>query len=191
MIRAVTFDLDGVYFASDSFSKFKQALGITNFDDNDMFAFKTGKLSEIEFWNKVRSQFNLNQTDTEISQLLADSYQLNQNVVDTVKKVRSLGIKTCLCTNNFPTRINALQDKFHFLDDFDVKVFSYQTGAVKPDLKIFQVLVGQSGCQPGEIIFADDKEANVISARSLGVNAFIYTDFTDFISRLQQFGLAI
>lgn len=190
MIKAITFDLDGVYFTGDSFSKFKQSLGITNFDDNDMFAFKRGELSEADFWNKVRSQYNLNQTDSEISQLLAASYQVNQNVVDTVKKVRSKGIKTCICTNNFPTRINTLNQKFNFLSDFDVKVFSCQIGAVKPDPQIFQALIGQSGCLPSEIIFADDKQENVDAAKSLGINAFLYTGFDDFVLKLENLGVS-
>ena len=191
MIKAVTFDLDGVYFTADSFPNFKQSLGIDNFDDNLMTSFKKGELSEADFWNQTRRQLNLSLTDDQISQLLADSYQVNQNVVDNVKKVRNLGIKTCICTNNFPTRINALDKKFGFLSDFEVKVFSFQIGAIKPNPKIFQALIAQSSCLPSEIFYADDKQANVDSALSLGINAILYTDFNDFVTHLQNLGVAI
>lgn len=189
MIKAVTFDLDGVYFTSESFSKFKQLIGISNFDDNLMTKFKTGELSEDQFWNFVRSSLGVTLNNDQIFRLLADSYQVNQNVVDTVKKVRELGIKTCICTNNFPTRINALDQKFHFLSDFDVKVFSFQVGVVKPDPKIFQTLITQSSYLPSEIFYADDKQANVDSALSLGINAFVYTGFENFILKLKDLGV--
>jgi len=120
---------------------------------------------------------------------MADCYEVNQSVLDTVRKVRKLGLKTCICTNNFPTRINTLNHKFNFLSDFDVQVFSYQVGAVKPDLKIFQALIDQSGCLASEIFYADDKQVNVDSAQSLGINTHIYTDFDNFISHLNRLGI--
>jgi putative hydrolase of the HAD superfamily len=154
-----------------------------------MTQFKKGELSENQFWDLTRQEFNLKLSNQEIAQLLAASYSVNQNVVDTVKKVRNLGIKTCICTNNFPTRINALNQKFNFLTDFDVHVFSYEVGAVKPDLKIFQALINQSGRLPSEIIFADDKQTNIDSALSLGINAFQYTDFENFVIELNKSGV--
>lgn len=191
MIKAVTFDLDGVYFTSESFSNFKKSLGVHNFNDDAMAQFKRGEISEDKFWDLTRQEFDIKLSNQEISELLADSYSVNQNVVDVVKKVRNLGIKTCICTNNFPTRINSLDNKFNFLNDFDVQIFSYQVGAMKPDLKIFQSLIEKSEYQPSEIIFADDKQANVDAALSLGINAFLYTNFDAFIKQLQYLGLVI
>ncbi|OGL52201.1 hypothetical protein A3K55_00040 [Candidatus Shapirobacteria bacterium RBG_13_44_7] len=197
MIRAVTFDLDGVYFTEDSFQTFKANFPKNTTDQNlidhvlsksdEITQSKQEILTEDQYWNYVRSQLGVSTSNKEISKLLADSYQVNPNVVDIVKKTRNLGVKTCICTNNFPTRINALQDKFHFLDDFDVQIFSYQVNATKPDPKIFQALINQSDCQPNEIVFADDKEANVISAQSLGINAFIYQGFDHFLDKLRSF----
>jgi putative hydrolase of the HAD superfamily len=201
MIKAVTFDLDGVYFTENSFQDFKNNLPkkITDevevnrvlFKSDEILAFKRGELSEDQFWDFVRSSLGVTLNNDQIFQLLADNYQVNQNVVDTVKKVRKLGIKTCICTNNFPTRINALDQKFNFLSDFDVKVFSYQVNAVKPDPKILRALIDQSACDPSEIFYADDKQANVDSALSLGINAILYTDFNGFVAQLRKLGVAI
>lgn len=190
MIKAITFDLDGVYFTSESFSNFKKSLGVDSFNDDAMTQFKRGEISEDKFWNLTRQELNIKLSNQEISRVLADSYSVNQNVVDTVKKVRSLGIKTCICTNNFPTRINTLNKKFNFLNDFDVQIFSYQIAATKPDPKIFQALIEKSGCRPNEIIFADDKQENVDSAKSLGINAFLYEGFDSFVSEIQKLGIA-
>ncbi|HWS49217.1 MAG TPA: HAD family phosphatase [Candidatus Methanoperedens sp.] len=191
MIKAITFDLDGVYFSSESFSNFKKSLKIDNFNDNHMTQFKKGELSEDQFWNLTSQEFNLKLSKEEIFKALADAYTTNQDVVDTVRKVRKLGIKTCICTNNFPTRINALNRKFMFLNDFDVQVFSYQVGAIKPEAKIFQTLIEKSACQPSEIIFADDKQSNVDAALSLNINAFLYKGFPDFLSKTKQLGVML
>lgn len=201
MIKAVVFDLDGVYFTQESIDAFIKNFPkkITDPDrmlyvlakSDEMAKFKKGILSETDYWSYVQTEFGAKISLDEISQLYMDSYKVNPSVVDVVKKVRKLGIKTCICTNNYPTRINALDKKFNFLNDFDVQVFSYHVGAMKPDLKIFETLIEKSGCQPNEIIFADDKQSNVDAALSLGINAFLFTSFDKFILQLQQLGIAI
>ncbi len=194
MIKAVTFDLDGVYFTGDSFKKFKNIfLEYTSDQDlidyvlaksEEMLNFKMGIMSEADYWAYVNNSFGINYSLDQFKKLLADSYSVNQNVVNTVQGIRKLGIKTCICTNNFSTRINALDQKISFLPDFDIQILSYQIGAIKPDPEIFQALINQSGCLPTEIIFADDKEANVLSAQALGINAFVYQDFGHFIDKI-------
>lgn len=196
MIKAITFDLDGVYFTEDSFKNFKSNFPKNTTDQNlvdhvlaksdEMMNFKRGILTETQYWDFVNQSFGQSLSLDVITNLLMDSYSVNQNVVDYVKKVRSEGIKTCICTNNFPTRINALNKKFNFLSDFDVQVFSYEVGSVKPDLKIFQTLIEISGVFPEEIFYADDKEANVEAAKSLGINAIVFTNFEDFVKSLTQ-----
>ncbi|MFA5026223.1 MAG: HAD family phosphatase [Candidatus Shapirobacteria bacterium] len=199
MIKAITFDLDGVYFTQNSIDAFIQNFPkkITDPDrmvyvlakSDEMSKFKKGIISEVDYWSYVQQEFDTKISLEEISQLFMDSYQVNPNVVEIVKKVRKLGIKTCICTNNYPTRINALNKKFNFLNNFDVQVFSYQVATMKPDIEIFQSLVEKSGCQPNEIIFADDKQSNVDAALSLDINAFLYTNFPDFLEKLLILGV--
>lgn len=201
MIKAVVFDLDGVYFTQGSIESFlsnfpkkatdKEYILHVLAKSDEMAKFKKGIISEEEYWSYVRKEFGSNPSLLEISKLYMDSYKTDPGVVITVKKVHSLGIKTCICTNNYPTRINALNQKFNFLNDFDIHVFSYEVGAMKPDPKIFQTLIEKSGCLPGEIIFADDKQSNVDAALSLGINAFLYTSFEDFLFQLRSLGLEI
>jgi putative hydrolase of the HAD superfamily len=198
MVKAITFDLDGVYFTENSFSRFKNSLPVSDLTKLDflsksesMMSFKRGELTEDQFWDIARQEIGIDLSNQQIFELMYQAYEVNQDVVDYVKKVRSQGIKTCICTNNFPTRINAVGKKFDFLSDFDVQVFSYEVGSVKPDPKIFQTLIDRSEVLPEEIFYADDKEANVISAKSLGINAIVYTTFEDFVQKLQSFSIIV
>lgn len=191
MIKAITFDLDGVCFTEESFKKFKSIFPTNNSDpdfvehvlkkSDEMMSFKKGTMSEADYWNYVNNSFGQSLSLDQITNLLIEAYSVNQNVVDYVKKVRSEGIKTCICTNNFPTRINALSKKFNFLSDFDVQIFSYQVGFNKPDPKIFQSLIDKSGVLPSELFYADDNQSCVDSAKSLGINAIVYTTFDNFV----------
>lgn len=199
MIKAITFDLDGVYFTEDSFKKLKSIFPTNNSNpdfvehvlkkSDEVMNFKKGIMSETDYWNFVNQSFGQNLSIEQITNLLMEAYSVNQNVVDYVKKVRSEGVKTCICTNNFPTRINALNKKFNFLSDFDVQVFSYDVGINKPDTKIFQTLIEKSGVLPSELFYADDNQGCVDSAISVGINAITYTNFENFTIELVKLGV--
>mgnify|MGYP001604270730 FL=1 len=186
MVKAITFDLDGVYFTAESFSRF-----VNKFPDpgkamqtlkksQEMANFKLGKTTENDYWDYVRKELGAPYSNEEIFSMLRDSYETNPLVREFLLEIRSRGIKTCICTNNFVTRIRELDQKFDFLKDFDVKVISCEIGVAKPGTEIFEELVRQAGCEAGEIIYADDNEGSYKSALGVGIKAFLYTDFEDF-----------
>jgi HAD superfamily hydrolase (TIGR01509 family) len=100
-------------------------------------------------------------TNEEIYTKLRESYEINERVEQLAKKLRQKGYKTGICSNNFPSRIRELENKFHFLENFDVHVFSFEVGVMKPDSRIFQVLIDKSGVGPNQIIYSDDKEDKI------------------------------
>jgi putative hydrolase of the HAD superfamily len=185
MIKAVTFDLDGVYFTAESFPRFvncfldpEKAMQVLK-KSNEMADFKLGKMSEKDYWDYVRKELAVPYSNEEIFTMLRDSYEVNQQVRDFELEICARGIKTCICTNNFVTRIRELNKKFDFLKDFDVKVISCEVGVAKPGKEIFEELVRQACCEASEIIYADDNESSYKSALSVGINAFLYTSFED------------
>lgn len=62
----------------------------------------------------------------------------------------------------------------------ELKIDVDEVGISKPEKGIFEELVRQAGCEAHEIIYADDNEGSYQSALSVGINAFLYTDFEDF-----------
>lgn len=130
-------------------------------------------------------------TNDEIYKLLRDSYEINPEVRDYVRKARLAGYKTCICTNNFVTRIRKLDRKFSFLADFDVQVFSYEVGVMKPDKAIFEELVVAAGVKAREIVYSDDDGGKLQGAVELGINAFVYENFNQFIDKLVSLGVKV
>lgn len=201
MIKGITFDLDGVYFPNGkaNFIKALDNLGVSEEEAKMVFLksdemnklYKLGKMTDEEFWEFARKEWKLDKSPEELINLLIESYDVDEKVVSVVKDLRKKGCKTLICSNNFPARINGLQKRFGFLDNFDTCVFSYEVGAVKPSEMIFQSLVSKSSLEPQEIAFADDNEDNLNGAKSVGINAFLYRGFDDFLSQLRYLGVGI
>ncbi len=201
MIKVITFDLDGVYFVNGkkNFIKGLGDLGVSEDEAVRVFLksdkmnkeYKTGKINDQEYWRWAIGEWDINESVDEIINLMIEGYEINNEVVEMIRKVRSQGIKTCICSNNFSARIEGLQRRFRFLDDFDVKVFSYEVGKTKPAKEIFEKLILESGVGPEEIVMTDDNEKNIISAKELGIKAFYYDSFEKWLDILNGLGVKV
>ncbi len=201
MIKAITFDLDGVYFINGkaNFIAELEKLNVPREEAERVFLkspemnqlYKTGKMTDSEFWGWAAKEWRLEMTPEELVNLLIKGYERDEAVLETVKKVRENGYKTLICSNNFPARVEGLQKKFGFLDNFDATVISYQIGHPKPNREIFEALVKKAGVRAEEIVFADDNENNLIGAREAGINAFFYENFDQFKEELKKLGVKI
>lgn len=201
MVKAVCFDLDGVYFTGEGKKSFHQALVRLAGDEDkvihilyksvEMLSFVTGGISEPDFWEFCRNYLGIKSSDAELRKLWGAGYEIDTEVRETVLAVREQGILACLCSNNNPARVSVLQEKFNFLSDFDVTIFSYQVGAVKPSKEIFQALIDECGVEPGEIVYSDDNPDRLQGARDLGINTFLFEDFDQFTAELKKLGVQI
>ena len=54
----------------------------------------------------------------------------------------------------------------------------FDLGLLKPDPRIYESMREKLGCAFGEILFIDDKPANVEAAKALGINALVFNDGT-------------
>ena len=199
-IKAIVFDLDGVYFSKGK-AEFLSSLtryGVEEASAKSVFLtsqhmadYKLGKIDDSEFWTWAESQWNTGLSNHELIELMLDGYAIDERVMQLVQAVRRKGYKTLICSNNFPARIQGLERRFGFLQQFDTAVFSYQVHAAKPSTEIFAELLRRSGCQPQEIVYADDKPTALTGAKDLGINTLVYTDFEKYCNDLQAIGVVV
>ena len=200
MIKAICFDLDGVYFVNGKSNFIKNLHANYNISKEDAKAiflksdemnkvYKEGKMTDEEFWSWAIEQWKITASPKDMMDLLIAGYEINPEVVETVKSVRQNGYKTLVCTNNFPARINGLQERFGFLDNFDGAAISYQVGATKPSRKIFETLVDETDAAAEEIVLADDNENNLAGAKEVGIQTFLYENFEQFKDKLVELGV--
>jgi putative hydrolase of the HAD superfamily len=201
MIKAITFDLDGVYFPNGkaNFIKNLDSLGVSESEARRVFlqsdqmnkVYKNGLMTDKDFWAWAAKEWGFTGVWLELPDLMVSGYDVSPEVASIVRGVRENGYKSLICSNNFPARVNGLNNRFKFLEDFDAWVFSFDVGESKPSEKIFRELIKRSGVAPQEIVFADDHEENVTAARKLGITAFVYEGFDKFIDRLRSLGVNV
>lgn len=77
--------------------------------------------------------------------------------------------------SNFPEELHRKSyDTLRFLDDFDGGIFSWKVKCIKPEEKIYRLLLEQYHLKPEECLFYDDTAVNIEAAKKLGINAILF-----------------
>ena len=57
---------------------------------------------------------------------------------------------------------------------FDGEVVSCEEGTVKPEPRIYRILLDRYGLDPAQTLFIDDRAANIAAAREAGIDGFLF-----------------
>jgi glucose-1-phosphatase len=72
---------------------------------------------------------------------------------------------------------------------FEFSFASHLVGMLKPDAEIFHHVVAQLGCPPARILFLDDNQLNVASARAAGMVARRTAGLAEVMAALAEVGV--
>jgi len=90
-------------------------------------------------------------------------------------KLKQHGLLTAILSNIGDDVLASVERTFDWIQRFDVLVWSYQLGIVKPDPAIYRHTLSELGTRPEETLFIDDKRPNVEAAQALGIQAIEYS----------------
>jgi len=101
---------------------------------------------------------------------------INDNIKDLISKYRGNGVKCYLASNNEIYRSDFLKDLLQKENILDGTYFSGYLKVRKENPEFFQKILNDLNTEPSGVYFVDNEEKNVASARSLGINAKLYTE---------------
>lgn len=181
MIKGVILDLDGVYFKnghSNFIANLKDKFGVPEEQakavyrkSTQMMFYKKAKISGQEFWKYAMDEWKIKTTMAKLLDMLFKGYDVNEGAKVVLGKLKANGIKSIVCSDNFKERVEGLDKKFRFKDDFDYCIFSYEYGMMKPELLL--KVVERTHIQPKEILLIDDRQELIDAARHMGFNAMV------------------
>jgi len=196
-IKTIIFDLGGVLLDLDmnacvrsfreiGFLDAQKYLG-AYIQQGIFLEMEEGKLKNEEFFDRFREMsINKNITNEQIAEswckILLDIPDYKLDLLLELRKKHQVFL---LSNTN---RIVAAHYTQHIFtkqglsinDYFDRLYSSYEIGIVKPDPKIFQYLIADSGILPQEALFLDDGEQNILAAKELGFHTYHVTPKEDF-----------
>ena len=109
--------------------------------------------------------------------------------VEVLRDLREGGLTTYALTNWSGEKFDLTFPMFEWLSWFDGIVVSGREGIVKPDPRIFAILLDRYRLEPSSTVYVDDVEANVDAARSAGMAGVLFTGPEGLRSDLRRLGL--
>ena len=76
-----------------------------------------------------------------------------------------------LLSNTDPIHVKYMESKFKFMRYFPKRIYSCDVGASKPSIKIFRAAIKAANAPPERILYIDDIQDYVLTARLIGLNA--------------------
>lgn len=100
-------------------------------------------------------------------------------IEDTAKLLTQLqdaGVPTYALTNFSEEKWEVAKEAFGVLGRFDGEVVSGLERTIKPDEKIYRILLERYDLDPDRTFYTDDVQHNVDGARAVGIDAELFTD---------------
>lgn len=186
-ISFVYFDVGGVIVKdfSDS-NKWSTMLTDMGFKPEDIPAFDkiydefeklvcAGKHHVDELVPRIIKQFSLRvPPDFSMQQYFLDHFDKNIDLWPIVKRL-SHTTKLGLLTGQYPGLLDGIrQAGLLEYDNWDAILDTSKEGINKPNQEIYLRAQDRAGVPPGEILFIDNREKNLVPARSLGWQTYLY-----------------
>ena len=180
--KALLIDMGGVLVEIDWYDNVKKLLG-QEFPRHEIhkywisspsvLAFESGRMSFSEFHLAINEEFNQSHDydyfySTFMSIILGPKKDVRA-ILLALQRRFTLG----LLSNTSEIHIKTVQEKYGFIDVFDRLFLSYEMGSMKPEIDIYQQASDELKLKTEEIIFFDDGQINVDSAKSIGMDAYL------------------
>jgi HAD superfamily hydrolase (TIGR01509 family) len=186
MIKAIIFDLNGIFILSPKLSdRFEVDFKIPS----ETFMPKLSEImasvrqpnagSAFSYWHPILQKWGITMTEQEFWDYWFKAEAPSTQTISLAKKLRAKGIKVFVLSNNFKERADYYGHYPWMHDAIDKAYFSWQTGFVKPDARAWQAILNESNLEPSECLYFDDQQKNIDAATSVGIKSFIFTGEAD------------
>lgn len=195
MIKAVIFDLNGVFIQAPSYfsTRAQETYGVSEQEfyaalkDVMATARQPDAPSFFELWKPHLKKMGIEVSEKEFFKLWVSPEGLVPEVLEYAKELRQRGIKVFILSNNVRERTVYYRQKLpQLFDSVDQAYFSWETGFVKPDPQAYTNILNEHRLKPEECVYFDDSKGNVEVAKSLGIHAQQYTNLPTARKFLEQ-----
>lgn len=135
--------------------------------------FLLGQLSEIEFWERLKTNYGFNITNpTSGSFKIWRGLVANKDIIALSSEAKAKGLRTAVLTNIIEPVYDIIKQSGGY-DFFDEVIASCKVGLIKPQREIFQLALDRLQTIAQQSIFIDDKQVNLDTASAMGLKTIL------------------
>jgi putative hydrolase of the HAD superfamily len=197
-IRAVVFDYGQVLCLPQELSDVKAmadacSSSVEEFEQlywPPRLAYDRADLNAETFWAPILKKGGHNPSQLEIQRLVeldSESWgRPNAPVLEWVKQLRDTGVQVAILSNMPPEIGRYLTANREWMQLFCPTLFSYDVRSVKPEPRIYEILLELLQLPANQVLFLDDRPENVKGARDLGIHALVFNDLESTLAAIRE-----
>ena len=194
-MNTVLFDLGNVFIRidpSNSIRIFEKLSGQSYahleqyFSSSSAFhRYERGEITNREFYESSRQDLNLDISIGQFKALWQNIFSLDHSMVAFLQIIRIQYVCAILSNTN-PWHMEYCERHYPFLSLFEYHFYSHLLGTVKPEKRIFEIVLNRLKTLPENICFIDDQLDNVEAAEKLGFQIIHYRNYEQLIEEWQN-----
>jgi putative hydrolase of the HAD superfamily len=185
-IKAVAFDFGGVISLPQDEQSMRKLASIAGISAGLMqrlywenrSPYDQGLISGEEYFRNMLAEAGVFPDDTAIKQMIQRDIQswarINPETEALMNDVKKAGLALGILSNMIQPFIDWARVNIPLFSLPDGAVYSCEVGTVKPEKKIYELLLAKLDCAADELVFFDDARTNIEGAAKLGINAFLW-----------------
>ena len=137
-----------------------------------------GTITARDYYKRVLSRFGVTMDDKTIDEMvemdLSSWKNINAGTVALMEDVKKADYVLGILSNMPHDFLAWARENIPVFSIPHVSLFSCEVNLVKPEEAIYRKMLSLLGVESGELVFFDDNEENIKSARALGIKAFLW-----------------
>jgi putative hydrolase of the HAD superfamily len=114
--------------------------------------------------------------------------RINEPVLEWAQRLQEAGMRTGILSNMPRDILGRIVARFRWFDRFEVKIFSCDIGANKPEAEIYRACLAAFGLEAGKVLFIDDVVENVKGAERAGFRTVLFRNLEDALRQIAERG---
>ena len=111
--------------------------------------------------------------------------------IEVLRDLKKNGYQLYILSNFIEEAFSYVSKKYEFFSLFDGGIISYSVHIIKPEMEIFEEIIGKYNLDPKECVFIDDVATFLFKSRKLKMKTIQYLPNTDLREELRNLNINI
>ena len=157
----------------------------------EFIALMHGEITEEEYWTKIIEKNGWEIDIKKLKEGIRDNFEEIQGVRKIIERLKESGFKLGLLSNHAKEWIDYCEKRFDYHKLFHSVLYSFEVGILKPEKKIYELILEKLDSKPDECIFIDDKSRNISAAEQIGMKTICFKSAEQLKEELNLMGFKI